>query len=128
LALRLGGLSSGLWLGLLAVFAEVDESHLVGHDFDFRFLLAGGLIFPLLLLEAALDMQAEAFGEELTAVFGGLAEYGYVDKVAFLMLLVLVVIPYPVESEADVGDGGTFGSVADFWVAGQVAQEMNGVD
>jgi hypothetical protein len=93
LALGRGCLPGWLGLGLLAVFAEVDEGYFVSHDLDLGFLLAGGLIFPLLLLEAALDMQAEAFGEELTAVFGGLAEYGYVDKVAFLMLLVLVVIP-----------------------------------
>jgi hypothetical protein len=96
LALRLGGLSSGLWLGLLAVFAEIDESHLVGHDLDLGFLLAGGFIFPGFLLEAAFNVEAEAFGEELAAVLGGLAEYGYVNKVALFVLLVLIVIPDPV--------------------------------
>jgi hypothetical protein len=99
LALRLGGLSSGLGLGFLAgaVLAEINKGHFVSHDFDFGFLLAGGFVLPSFLLEAAFDMQAEAFSEELAAVFGGLAKHGYVNEVAFLVLLVLIVIPHPIE-------------------------------
>ena len=80
-----------------SVVAEVDEGHFVSHDFDFGFLLAGGLVFPSFLFETAFNVEAETFGEELTAVLGGLAEYGYVDEVTFLVLLVLIVIPDSIE-------------------------------
>jgi hypothetical protein len=89
LALRLGLLAG-------AVLAEVDKSHFVSHDFNLGFLLAGGFVLPIFLLEAAFNVEAEAFGEELAAVLGGLAEYGYVNKVALFVLLVLIVIPDPV--------------------------------
>jgi hypothetical protein len=98
LALGRGCLPGGLGLGFLAVFAEVNKRHLVGNDFDFGFLLAGGFIFPSFLFEAAFNVEAETFGEELAAVLGGLAKNGYVDEVCFFVLLVLIVIPYPVKS------------------------------
>ena len=114
LALRLG-----LWAG--AVVAEIDERHFVGNDFYFGFFLACRFVFPSLLLEAAINVDAQAFGEELAAILSGFAEDGDIDKIGVFVLGVLLVVPDPIEGQADVANGGAFGSVADFGVAGEVS-------
>lgn len=115
-----GGLGG---LGLLAgaVLAEINERDFVGDYFDLGFFLARRFVFPSLLLEAALDVDAQAFGEELAAILSGFAEDGDIDKIGVFVLGVLLVVPDPIEGQADVANGGAFGSVADFGVAGEVS-------
>lgn len=109
-----GGVSAtGVW----------EELEAFGNDFEFAAFLACLFIFPGVHLEAAFDEAAAASGEVLLGEFSLASPESDIDVGSFFLFFVALVEPSAIDREGDVGDGGSFGGVAQFGISSEISEE-----
>ena len=81
--------------------AAADELEVLDDDGDLAALAAALLVFPLVVLQAALDEDGLALGEVLVDDLGLLPEGGAVDKRHLLLVLAALGLKPPVAGDAN---------------------------
>ncbi len=105
-----------------------EELEVFADHLEFAAFLACGFIVPGVEVETTFDVNWAAFAEVLLSEFRLASPEGDVDESGFLLFAFLFIHPNAVDGEAEFGDGGTFGSVAQFGVSGEIADQHDFVE
>src|SRR6266446_6780189 len=117
--------TSGGWRGGWATLgsARVQELEALEDHPELALLLMSILVLPLVQLKPAFHKHWPPFFEVLRDDFGLASPSVHINEGHCLLGFAGFVFPRPVDRQADAGDGGAFGCVTQFRVAGQVARE-----
>jgi hypothetical protein len=122
-----GGASASRGTGGCAIALAAEESEIGDDNFSGGFLLAF-LILPFPSLESALEIGLATFLEEFLNYFGLFApDYEPMPFRALLALAIAVFVRF-VRGNGKIGDRLAAGSVADFRIAAQSADEDYFID
>ena len=83
--------------------------------------LPGGFIFPGIQLKASFHKDSAALAEVVAGNFRLAVPKGDVHESGFFLAFAVVARVVTVDGKADVRNGGSFGSVAQFGISGKVA-------
>ena len=122
IAVVVGALLVATALGLTAAIAAAEQLHILCHDADLAALLAGLLVLPGILLQAALDEYGAALGQVLAGNLSGAAPAGHIQECGFLAAFALVgAAAHAVHGEAQLSYGVAARGGAYIRISGQVA-------
>ena len=91
-------------------------------DSDFGTLLT--IAFPLLEIEATLDVNGATSREVLRGKLGEAAPEGDIDKSDLFDLFIVRTLADAIHGESEIRDGGTLRSVTQFGIAGEIPDEV----
>ena len=118
----IGALLVATALGLATAIAAAEQLHILCHDADLAALLAGLLVLPGILLQAALNEYRAALGQVLAGNLSGAAPAGHIQECGFLAAFALVgAAAHAVHGEAQLCYGVAARGGAHIGVGSQVA-------
>ena len=109
-------------------FAAGEELQVFADDFQFAAFLTGGLVIPGVEIQTAFDVNRIALCQVLLRKLCLAAPERDIDEGGFLLFLALFVFPDAVDREAEFGDGGSFGRVAQFGIPCEIPDEHDFVE
>ena len=101
------------------------ELQAFAYYFEFAAFFASFLVVPSVHLQAAFNIGTTAFGEVLLGEFRLTPPERDIDKDCFFLLLILLVVPNPVNGKRNVRNRSALGRVTQFRVTGQIPDEHN---
>ena len=107
---------------LAAALAAAEELHILCHDADSAAALAGLLVLPGILLQAALNEDGAALGQILAGNLCSATPAGHIQEGGFLAALALVgAAAHAVHGQAELSHGVATRGLAHIRVCRQVA-------
>src|ERR1039458_7794225 len=125
---RPGRTRSGGCAALTGTGRAAEKLNVFGDHAEFAALGSGLLVVPLIQLEPTFDHNRTALAHILPDVLRRAAKNIHVHKGDFFLLLTSFIRPDAVDREADLGDGRSFGRVAQFRITRQVAHQDDFVE